>query len=134
MWTALQEWWRLYKWVARIAFAAVLILPMVGSTWLLFVLLLVSFGSVLCLLSSFVKLGVGNRLLIGRSCMVGLVFLAQALLNPFAGLSDIHFVDQKLIVAVLLSGALILVLLLMSSMSKFASAEAQIKVEKRGRR
>jgi len=112
---AVRQWWSRHKWVAVAVFAAVFGLPMIGSTWLLFLLLLVSFGSLLFLLSGFAKLGVGNRLMIGQSCLMGLVFLSQAILNPFAGLRDIHFVDQKLITAVLLVGTLILLPLLISS-------------------
>lgn len=112
---AVRQWWGRHRWVALAVFAAVVILPMIGSAWLLFLLLLVSFGPLLCLLSGFAKLGVGNRLVIGRSCLVGLVFLGQAMLYPSVGRSDIHFVDQALIAVVLYVGTLILLPLPISS-------------------
>ncbi|HBO42920.1 MAG TPA: hypothetical protein DD670_03095 [Planctomycetaceae bacterium] len=112
---AVRQWWSRYKWVAWLVFAAVLILPIIGSTWLLFLLLLISFGSLLCVLSGFAKLGVGNRLMIGQSCMTGMVLLGQAMMNPYAGKRDIHFVDQRLITVVLFIGTLILVPFVVSS-------------------
>jgi hypothetical protein len=115
---AVRQWWGRHKWVALAVFAAVVILPMIGSTWLLFLLLLASFGSLLCLLSGFAKLGVGNRLMIGQSCLVGLVLLGQAMANPFAGLRDIHFVDQKLITVVFFVGTLILLPFVIGSMKR----------------
>lgn len=113
---AVRQWWGRHKWVALVVFAAVLILPMIGSTWLLFLLLLVSFGSLLGFLSGFARLGVGNRLMIGQSCMMGLIFLGQAMVNPLVGQRDIHFIDQKLIAAVLFAGTLILLPFVICSM------------------
>ena len=115
---AARRWWRRHKWVALAVFAAVLGLPMIGSTWLLFLLLLVSFGSLMFLLSGFTKLGVGNRLMIAQSCIGGLVLLGQAMLNPFVGKRDIHFVDQALISAVLLVGCLVLLPLVAGSLKR----------------
>ena len=129
MYEAVREWWGRHKWIALLVFAAVFIAPMIASTWLLFLLLLVSFGSLLCLLSGFAKLGVGNRLMIGQSCLMGLVFLGQAMLNPFVGLRDIHFVDQKLIGAVLFVGTLILMSLLIGSARRLGRFWPTIEME-----
>jgi len=126
---AIRRWWRRHKWVAVAVFAAVFGLPMIGSTWLMLLLLLVSFGSLLCLLSGFAKLGVGNRLMIGQSCLMGLVFLSQAMLNPFVGLRDIHFVDQKLITAVFFVGTLILLPLLIGSARRMGVSGPTIAME-----
>jgi hypothetical protein len=109
MLAAVRQWWGRYKWVTWLVFAAVVILPSVGATWMLFLMLLISFAALLCFLSSFAKLGIGNRLVIGQSCIMGLVLLGQAMLNPFGGKCDIHFVDQTLIAVVLFAGTLILV-------------------------
>lgn len=105
---AVRQWWGRHKWAALSVFAAVVFLPMIGSTWLLFLLLLISFGALLCLLSGFAKRGVGSRLVIGQSCLMGLALLGQAMANANVGLRDIHFVDQKLISVVLFGGTLIL--------------------------
>ena len=128
MWEAVGQWWGRHKWVALVVFVAVVTLPMIGSTWLLFLLLLVSFGSLLCFLSGFAKLGVGNRLMIGQSCLMGLVLLGQAMLNPFAGRRDIHFVDQTMITVVLLVGTLILLPFVVSSMKRLGISEPAIEM------
>ncbi|HCO21610.1 MAG: hypothetical protein CME31_27970 [Gimesia sp.] len=107
--SAVKEWWRCYKWFAYPVYGAVIILPMIGSTWLLFLLLLGSFGLLVMILSSLARRGVGNRLIIAQSCLMGLAFLAQTVTNPFTGLRDIHFVDQKLIAVVFYLGTLILI-------------------------
>ncbi|WP_417387055.1 hypothetical protein [Gimesia sp.] len=108
MQTAVKRWWANYKWAAIPVYAAVIILPMIGSTWLLFLLLLASFGLLLCFLSSVTHYDIGNRLMIAQSCLLGLGFLGQTMMNPFNGLRDIHFVDQKLISVVFFVGTLIL--------------------------
>lgn len=116
--SAVRQWWSRYKWCAWLVWAAVLILPMIGSTWLLFLLLLISFASLLCFLSGFAKLGVGNRLVISQSCFMGLVFLGQSMVNAGVGKRDIHFVDQKLIAVVLYIGSLILLPFVISGMKR----------------
>ncbi len=126
---ALRRWWGRHKWVAWVAFAAVVILPMIGATWLLFLLLLGSFGALLCLLSGLAKLGVGDRLVIAQSCLVGLALIGQAMANVFAGLRDIHFVDQKLITVVLFIGALMLVPFLVSSKKRARISGSAIEME-----
>ena len=123
------QWWSRHKWVALVVFAAVVGLPMIGSTWLLFLLLLVSFGSLLCLLSGFAKLGVGNRRMIGGSCLVGLALLGQAMMNPLAGRRDIHFVDQTLITVVLFAGTLILLPFVLSSTKRVRISGSAIEMD-----
>lgn len=122
---ATSQWWTRHKWSALMVFAAVIALPMIGSTWLLFLLLLVSFAALLCLLSSYVKLGVANRVVIGQSCLLGLVLLAQSLVNPFVGLGDIHFVDQKMITVVLFIGSLILLPFVMGGGKHLATSQTR---------
>ena len=75
---ALGEWWRRHKWGAGLVFAATMLLMLVGATWLLFLFYIISFGLLLFVLASLAKLGLGNRLVIGRSCLMGLMFLGQA--------------------------------------------------------
>ena len=70
-------WWKRHKWPAYLVFAATLALMWIGATWLLFLLYIISFGVLLYVLSSFARLGLGNRLLIGQSCMMGLMLLGQ---------------------------------------------------------
>ncbi|QDT43677.1 hypothetical protein Pan241w_37790 [Gimesia alba] len=124
MQAAAQQWWRSHRLAACTVFAAVLILPMIGATWLLFLLLLTSFGLLLYFLSSFARRGIGNRLLIAQSCLSGLILLSMAMQNPYAGLSEIHFVDQKLISVVLLFGTLILLPIVIISVARLGGREA----------
>lgn len=123
MQAAARQWWRSHRWGAFTVFAAVLILPMIGATWLLFLLLLASFGLLLYFLSSFARHGIGNRLLIAQSCLSGLLLLSMAMQNTYGGLSEIHFVDQKLIAAVLLAGTLILLPIVITSMARLGGRE-----------
>ncbi len=134
MHAAVGQWWGRYKWVAWPVYAAVLVLPMIGSTWLLFLLLLISFASLLCFLSGFAKLGVGNRLMIGQSCLTGLGLLGQAMLIAAVGKRDIHFVDQTLIAVVLFVGALILVPFVISSMKRLGTFGPPIEVKENASR
>lgn len=119
---AVRQWWKSHKLAAATVFAAILILPMIGSTWLLFLLLLGSFGLLLYFLTSFAKIGVGNRLIVAQSCLLGLGFLGQTMANPFAGKRDIHFVDQVLISVVFYLGTLILVPILVSCKKRVGSS------------
>lgn len=121
---AVRQWWRSHRWGAFTVFAAVLILPMIGSTWLLFLILLASFGLLLYFLSSFARHGIGNRLLIAQSCLSGLLLLSMTMQNTYGALSGIHFVDQKLIAAVLLSGTLILLPIVITSMARMGGRTA----------
>ncbi|WP_417380753.1 hypothetical protein [Gimesia sp.] len=121
---AVRQWWRSHRWGAFTVFAAVLILPMIGATWLLFLILLASFGLLLYFLSSFARHGIGNRLLIAQSCLSGLLLLSMTMQNTYGALSGIHFVDQKLIAAVLLSGTLILLPIVITSMARMGGRTA----------
>ncbi|WP_339730483.1 hypothetical protein [uncultured Gimesia sp.] len=124
MQAAAQQWWRSHRLGAFTVFAAVLILPMIGATWLLFLLLLASFGLLLYFLSSFARYGIGNRLLIAQSCLSGLLLLSMTMQNTYGALSGIHFVDQKLITAVLLLGTLILLPIVITSMARLGGRAA----------
>ncbi|WP_298858685.1 hypothetical protein [uncultured Gimesia sp.] len=130
MQAAVRQWWRSHRLGAAFVFAAVLILPMIGATWLLFLFLLASFGLLLYFLSSFARIGMGNRYLVGQSCLMGLVFLAQAMSNPFVGRSEIHFVDQKLIAVAFYIGTLILMPFVILSMARLGGREAFKSKEK----
>lgn len=103
---AIREWWRRYKWGAVGVFLATLILMAVGATWILFLFYLISFGLLLFVLATFAKLRLGNRLVIGTSCAMGLMVLAQATMMVGIGDQEIHFVDQKLVSAIFLIGVL----------------------------
>lgn len=105
---AIRRWWSRHKWGALLVFGATIALAIVGATWLLFLFYIISFGLLLYVLTSFAKLGLGNRQVIGGSCLMGLVFLAQAAAFPGIGQQDIHFVDQTLVMPVFWGGALIL--------------------------
>ena len=61
-------WWRQHKLGAGAVYAVTLVLSLLGATWALFVLYIVSFGLLVYLLTSLAKLGLGNRQVIGQSC------------------------------------------------------------------
>jgi hypothetical protein len=110
-----REWWRCHQWRAWLVFAATLALALIGATWLLFPLYIVSFGFLLCVLASFARRGLGNRRLIGQSCLMGLMSLGQ--IAGFSGIGDqdIHFVDQLLVCPVFFCGALVLLPFIMGN-------------------
>jgi hypothetical protein len=105
---SVRQWWRDHKWGARLVFAATLALQVLGASWLLFVFYIVSFSLLIYVLSSLARLGLGNRLVVGQSCLMGLMFLGQTALFPQIGANDIHFVDQRFIGAVFMAGTLLL--------------------------
>ena len=77
MLASITQWWHGHKWGVWLVFAATIAMAWVGATWLLFLFYIVSFGLLLYVLTSLAKLGLGNRLVIGQSCLMGLVFLGQ---------------------------------------------------------
>jgi hypothetical protein len=104
---AIQLWWRRHKRAAVLVHVATLTLMLIGETWLLFLFYLISFGLVVYVLAGFARLGIGNRQLIGRACMMGLILLGQLALGFSIGDSEIHFVDQHVIGIVFLGGGLL---------------------------
>jgi len=105
-------WWSQHKWFSWLFSAAVILLPMFGFSWLLLLLLLGSMGVVLLMLAALAKQGLGNRLLVGQSCLMGLGLLAQVMAGmPGIGDESIHFLDQRLLGVVCYLGVLILALL-----------------------
>jgi hypothetical protein len=102
-----KQWWHTHKWGTWLVFAGTIAMSWVGATWLLFLGYIVSFGFLLYVLTSFAKIGLGNRLLIGQSCLFGLIFLASAAGFSGIGDQDIHFVDQKIISVVFYCGILV---------------------------
>jgi len=115
MYEATRQWWRRHKWGAGVVFAGILTLSVVGATWLLFLFYIVSFGLLLYVLATFAKLGLGNRQIIGRSCLLGLMFLGQVSMISGIGNREIHFLDQMLVAAVFLGGVLALLPFAISS-------------------
>ncbi len=81
-----KQWWHEHRWSVWLVFAGTIAMSWVGATWLLFLGYIVSFGFLLYVLTSFAKIGLGNRLLIGQSCLFGLIFLASA--AGFSGIGD----------------------------------------------
>ncbi len=106
---SIQDWWRQHRLGASIVFAVSLILMLLGASSLLFLFYLISFGLLLFVLSSFAKIGIGNRDIVGRTCGMGLMFLGQATASVPIGGQEIHFLDQSLISVIFLPGVLFLV-------------------------
>ena len=116
-----KQWWREHKWGIWLVFAGTIAMSWVGATWLLFLGYIVSFGFLLYVLTSFAKIGLGNRLLVGRSCLFGLVFLGQAAGMSGIGDQEIHIVDQAILLPLFLCGALVVALVTGSSMIRNSS-------------
>ena len=109
---ATRLWWRQNKWLAGFFYALTFALAWLGATSLMLLVYLISLGVMLYVLSSFAKRGLGNRHLIGGSCVTGLGFLGQVSGFCTIGQRDIHLVDQTLIPAIFFGGVLLLIPLL----------------------
>jgi len=102
------EWWRRHTWGAILVFAGTICMSLLGASWLLFLLYIVSLALQLYVLTSLAKLGLGSRVLVGQSYATGLIFLAQTSMFPAVGDNDIHLVDPLLVSAVFWGGVLAL--------------------------
>jgi hypothetical protein len=125
------QWWSDHRWAATLVFVANLAMAWVGATWLLFLFYIVSLGILLYVLTSFAKVGLGNRVVVGPSCVMGLILLGQ--LAGFSGIGDqdIHLADQALIVPIFFCGALIVGLI--TAGSKMGNSRRAIGLSKRAR-
>jgi hypothetical protein len=125
---AIRQWWREHKWGVGFVVAGSIGLAFSGASWLLFLFYISSFGVLLYVLATLAKLGIGNRFVVGSSCLQGLMFLAQISAFPSIGDSDIHFLDQSLVPVIFIGGAMLIVPILCFTLSR---AEA-LKREYRG--
>ena len=112
-----------------LVFVANIAMAWVGATWLLFLFYIVSLGILLYTLTSFAKIGLGNRLVVGPSCLMGLILLGQVAGFSGIGDQDIHIVDQALVVPIFFYGALIVGLV--TAGSKMGSSQRAIGLSKR---
>jgi hypothetical protein len=108
-------WWSDQKWSACGVFVASIALAMFGASWLLFLFYILSFGILIAVITSLARLGIGNRVVVGLSCLQGLMFLGQTAAFPSIGDHDIHFLDQSLVPALFFGGALAIAPLLLLS-------------------
>ena len=83
------QWWHDNKWGAWSVFAASLAMAWFGATWLLFLCYIVSLGLLIFVLTSLARIGLGNRLMVCQSCVIGLALLGQ--LAGFAGMATRTF-------------------------------------------
>lgn len=111
--TNLQQWMADHKWGAAGVFAVSLSLAVWGSSELLFWFYIASFGLLIYVISTLAKSGFGNRYWVGGLSLQGLSFLGQAAGFCMIGASEIHFLDQSLVVAVFFGGALAQAVLLL---------------------
>lgn len=105
---AIRQWWSDNKRAAQAVFVLSLTLALIGKAWLLFLLYVMSLGILLYVVSAFARRGIGDRAFVARACASGLMFLGQLALFAGVGIQDIHFLDQRLVAAVFLAGALAL--------------------------
>ncbi len=120
-----KQWWHSNRLGALLVFTATLGMSWIGATWLLFLFYIVSFGILLYVLTSFAKIGLGNRLVIGQSCVTGLALLGQVAGFPGIGDQDIHVLDQSLIVPLFFCGSFVILLVVISSTISSASRIAE---------
>ncbi len=106
---AICRWWSDHKWGAGAVFGTSLSLGLFGASWLLFLFYILSFGILIHVITTLAKLGIGNRFIIGSSCLHGLMFLGQIAAFPGVGTSDIHFLDQSLVSVLFFGGAVAMV-------------------------
>lgn len=104
----IRQWWSDNRRGAQAVFVLSLTLALIGKAWLLFLLYMMSFGILLYVVAAFARCGVGDRAFVARACASGLMFLGQLALFAGVGIQDIHFLDQRLVAAVFLAGALVL--------------------------
>ncbi len=111
-----KQWWHDNKWGVWSVFAASVTMVWFGATWLLFLCYIVSVGLLIFVLTSLARIGLGNRLIIGQSCVITLSLQGQLAGIPGIVDQDIHFVDQALMVPLFFAGALVLELIMVGSM------------------
>jgi hypothetical protein len=109
---ATRRWWSDHKRGVWLAWTATLVMMLVGQTWLLFLMYLVSFGLLLFTLSSYAKIGLGSRTAIGGICVTGFMILGQFSGVRAIGDQNILFFDQRFVSAVFWGGALVLMIFL----------------------
>ena len=102
---SITQWWRNHWHGALLVYSATIGMSWFGATWLLFLGYIVSLGLLLYVLTSFAKIGLGNRVVIGQACGMGLLFLGQIAGFSGIGSQEIHFVDQALMVPLFFCGA-----------------------------
>ena len=73
-----RQWWHDNKWGVWLVFAASLAMAWFGATWLLFLCYIVSLGLLIFVLTSLAKIGLGNRLMVCQSCVIGLALARPA--------------------------------------------------------
>jgi hypothetical protein len=101
---AVRQWWRDHKWGARLVYVVTLLLYIWGATWLLYVAYVISLGLLAVVLASLSKVGLGNRQVVGSSCLTGLMLLGQIAMFPSVGDGEIHFIDQRVVAVVFYIG------------------------------
>jgi hypothetical protein len=110
-----KKWWHDNQWGVWPVFGASVAIAWIGATWLLFLCYIVSLGLLIYVLTSLARFGLGNRLIVGQSCVIGLGILGQLAGFPGIGDQDIHVVDQALMVPLFLSGALVVAIIMAAS-------------------
>jgi hypothetical protein len=122
---ACADWARRHKWFLYCLFVGTLALAWLGATSLMLLLYLISLIVLLYVLSGFARVGLANRHLIAQSCLMGLLLLSQV--SAFSGIGDqdIHFVDQQMVAAVFLGGALVLLPVVATNIAQFAGKQIQ---------
>lgn len=70
LFAATKGWWLRHAFAAVLVFAGTLVMSRYGETWLLFVGYILSFAVLLYVLKSLAQVGIGNRLVVGQSCLM----------------------------------------------------------------
>jgi hypothetical protein len=112
---ATTKWWRDHKLGVIAVFAVSLILSLFGLTWLLFLGYIVSLGMLTVMLNSLAKVGLGNRVIVGQSCAMALVFLGQMSGISGIGDQDLRLIDQGVTSALFWLGVIVVWLVVVGS-------------------
>ncbi|MDB5337837.1 MAG: hypothetical protein JWN70_3456 [Planctomycetaceae bacterium] len=99
----LRQWIRVHTPAWYAATSVILLVFMIGATWLVFLVYVGSFACLVLALSSLAKSGLGSRLTVSRVCAMGLMFLGQAS-GIRVGNNEIHFVDQYAVAMIFYAG------------------------------
>lgn len=108
---SIKQWWRDHWRGAGLVYAATLAMSWIGASWLLFLGYIISAVILILVLNSLAKAGLGNRLMVGQSCVLGLGFLGQVAAFPGIGDQDIHLLDQIVIAPLFFCGVFVVALI-----------------------
>ncbi|MDZ4819571.1 MAG: hypothetical protein SGJ20_11415 [Planctomycetota bacterium] len=104
----MKRWQNSQGWKMAALFVITVATMWYGATWLLFLGFIASFSVLIYVLRSLAKAGIGNRLVVGQSCFIGLIPLMSLGQIMAMRSQGIHFVEQSVLAAIVFAGVTIL--------------------------